>query len=1142
MHRQEGRLLFSPSDLIAFFECDFVSWMDRYYLENPEKVTPDALDSIVETIFAQGEEHEDEYLSSLKNGGVAVTDLSSADTSVDLTLQAIRRGDEVIYQPYFEVGDFIGYPDFLVRVDGRSHLGDWHYEVHDTKLSREAKPYFLIQLCCYAEMLEAVQGRRPEHVAVILGTASKDLQRFRTDDFYFYYKQVKARFLESQASWEEKSPPPIRGKEDFGRWTTFATKLLEEKDHLCRVANITRLQIARLQNGAISTMHGLADARCSRVSQMLPQTFDRLRTQARLQIASTGKDAPLYELIPPDPHEPRRGLALLPPRHGGDVFFDLEGYPLVEGGLEYLFGASFEENGTQSYREWWAHDREQEQAAFANFIRWVHARWRSARGMHIYHYAAYEETAVRRLLRRYPGVCEQEVDDLLRNQVFVDLYTVVRQSLIVGEPSYSLKNVEHLYRAGSRGGNVASAGDSIVAYDGWLREKDGEDVGTSRKLQGIRDYNRDDCESTAQLADWLRKLQAEHNRPYLAPGDQAEEKEKMRDLTEAERVADELIRGIPSGAEREADPERWRIQELLANLLMFHRREDKPMWWAMFARHEMTDEQLSEDLDCLSGLERTETPATPVDRSILYEYRFDPDQDTKLDCGSKCILAQDLDCKTVIEQFDRDDGVLTIKLGRKRPAPPSRITLIPYDYVPAEVITQSILRTVLSWQKTGELPEPTSTFLRRCLPRIQDHRGGPIVPTGGDLTDGTISAVSKLEDSLLVVQGPPGTGKTFNAARAIAVLIGTGHRIGVAANSHKAIDNLLKEVSAVASKTGLRISGVHVWRDPDPNCKLGVGLHYVESPKDIPSIGALNLVAGTAWCFSAPELENQLTHLFVDEAGQVSVANLVGMARSTRNLVLVGDQMQLNQPIQGVHPGEAGQSCMEYLLQGRDTVPDDSGIFLAVTRRMHPKICSFVSGICYEDRLRAFPDTELRVLVPGVAQTIQVPAGLLFVPVPHEGNSQGSDEEVEKVSELVRELLGTVNYQEGTRSRKLLPQDLLIVAPYNMQVRKLKHRLPRLQIGTVDKFQGQEAPVVIYSMCASSSEDCPRGMKFLFSRNRTNVALSRAKSLAIVVASPALARVACGSVSRMQLANIFCRILSDSVATTERAGTFAEQA
>ena len=247
-------------------------------------------------------------------------------------------------------------------------------------------------------------------------------------------------------------------------------------------------------------------------------------------------------------------------------------------------------------------------------------------------------------------------------------------------------------------------------------------------------------------------------------------------------------------------------------------------------------------------------------------------------------------------------------------------------------------------------------------------------------------------------------------------------------------------------------------------------------------------------------------------------------------MVLFGDQMQLNHPVKGVHPGEAGQSCLEYLLQGRDTVPDESGVFLAITRRMHPRICSFVSGICYEDRLHAFPETELRVLVPQNAQTVQIPAGLIFVPVSHEGNSQGSDEEVDRVSQLVDELLGGVNYHDGAQTRRLTEKDLLIVAPYNMQVRKLKQRLPALQVGTVDKFQGQEAPVVIYSMCASASEDCPRGMEFLFSRNRTNVALSRAKSLVIVVASPGLARATCASVNRMRLANIFCRIVAESCA------------
>ncbi len=1123
MRKINNVLLYSPSDLVTFVESNFVSWIDRLYLEFPDRAVPDMPEGIVATILAKGEEHEADYLATLVATGAVVTDLSENTNDLTATLLALRRGDPVIYQAYLANGNFAGYADFLIRAPGESRLGNWHYEVHDTKLAREPKPYHLVQLCCYAEMLEAVQGRRPAEVAVVVGTASKEIHRFRTDDFYFYYSRIKELFLGQQNAFNPSLPPPIRRKGDFGRWNSHVEKLLEEQDHLSRVANITVLQLARLQQNGITTMSALAEGRQGRIRRMLPATFGRLCTQARLQIASKTKLRPEFEVLPSDPNDPRRGLALLPPANDGDIFFDLEGYPLVQDGLEYLFGASYQLSGVLRYRDWWAHDRDAENVAFAEFIKWAHGMWKDHPGMHIYHYAAYEETAVRRLLRRYPGICEQHADDLLRNEVFVDLYTIVRQSLIVGEPRYSLKNIEHLYREVKREGEVASAADSIVAYDNWLQDKDGDDVATSAKLQAIRDYNRDDCESTVELAAWLRTLQANHSLPYLPPLSGTDE--KLRELTEAETFAEELLAAIPHDSRRDSDPERWRIQELLAHLLMFHRREDKPMWWAMFARHEMTEEQLCEDLNCLSGVERTSRPSEPCKRSVLYEYRFDPDQDTKLDAGSKCILSHDLTCKTTVETFDREHGLLTVKLGRNKLAPPQRISLIPYEYVDASVITESILKTAKEWNASGTLPPAIGDFIRRARPHIAGYASGPVIPSGAELVSSTAESVTKLQSSTLMIQGPPGTGKTYTGARAILAQIRAGRRVAVTANSHKVINTLLDEVAAAAAKDRVPLHGVHVWRDPSEMDQLPDGIEYRDAVKDIGSVASLNIVGGTAWCFSAPDLEGVFSHLFVDEAGQLSIANLVGMARAAANIVLIGDQMQLNQPIQGVHPGECGLSCLEYLLEGRDTIPVDFGIFLGVTRRMHPNVCSFISGICYEDRLHSFPAAANRHVIPSSAKLVSSQSGLLFVPVEHEGNSQGSDEEIAQVADLIDDLLNGASYQDGSAVRKLTPDDILIVAPYNMQVRKLQSRFPNIRSGTVDKFQGQEAPIVIYSMCASSADECPRGIDFLFSRNRTNVAISRAKSLAIVVASTSLVRTECSSIGRMRLTNIFCRMI-----------------
>jgi superfamily I DNA and/or RNA helicase len=249
------------------------------------------------------------------------------------------------------------------------------------------------------------------------------------------------------------------------------------------------------------------------------------------------------------------------------------------------------------------------------------------------------------------------------------------------------------------------------------------------------------------------------------------------------------------------------------------------------------------------------------------------------------------------------------------------------------------------------------------------------------------------------------------------------------------------------------------------------------------------------------------------------------MAPSARNLVLLGDQMQLGQPLQGSHPGESGKSCLDYLLRDHATVPDGLGLFLGTTWRMHPEVCSFISGAVYEDRLRAEPHTKNRRIVAARDGRIGRAAGLMFVPVEHRGNRQASPEEVDAVAALVDELRRARHTgKDGADLGALTLDDILVVAPYNHQVRLLKERLgPDARAGTIDKFQGQEAPVVIVSMAASDANESPRGIDFLFDRNRLNVAISRAQSLAILVANPALVNTRCGNVKQMALVNMFCR-------------------
>jgi len=286
------------------------------------------------------------------------------------------------------------------------------------------------------------------------------------------------------------------------------------------------------------------------------------------------------------------------------------------------------------------------------------------------------------------------------------------------------------------------------------------------------------------------------------------------------------------------------------------------------------------------------------------------------------------------------------------------------------------------------------------------------------------------------------------------------------------------------------------------------------------NLGA-DLFAGTAWTFASPHFDGQLDYLFIDEAGQVATANVVAMATATKNLILVGDQMQLGQPIQGTHPGEAGLSVLEFLLGDHSTIPAERGIFLGQTRRMRPSICQFISDAFYDGRLTAHESTAERGLN---LQGVDLPnEGIVMIPAAHEGCSQKSVEEGEIIKAKYNDLLGQEFTDRDGTSRLITEDDILVVTPYNVQVNYLRSILPdNAKVGTVDKFQGQEAPIVLISMVTSSAEDLPRNIEFLYSKNRLNVAVSRAQCLAVVVANPKLLEIPCGTVEQMKLVNTFC--------------------
>jgi len=1129
---------YSPSDLTLYMSSPFASWMSRFALEKPlETPDKDEEDQLMVLLQQRGYEHEDVLEAQLVSEGKSLLKIEAATNQekYQSTVDAMHSGVDVIVQGRLELSPFAGYYDFLIKTPGKSLLGDYHYEVWDTKLSSTLKPSYVVQLCCYAQMLEAIQGVLPQFITVALGNGEK--ATLRTEDYYFYYLGLKQTFLDMQAEFDVNNRPDPADSKNLGQWSNYAEKLLLERDHLFQVAGITRGQIKKLNAVGIETMQQLVETTQPSIKGIATSVFKRLGQQASIQIRSRNQEIPEFEIILSDP-EVKQGLALLPAHSDQDVFFDIEGFPLDNGGLEYLWGNTyFDEDGKRQFKDFWAHDSNQEKQCFQDFIHWAYGRWLLDSAMHIYHYASYEITACRKLMGRY-GVCEYEVDQLLRNEVFVDLYKIVKGSLLVGEPRYSIKNIEHLYRS-KRATEVGSGSDSVVVYERWralnAQGLEGNTWQTSTILKSIRDYNVDDCESTQELTDWLRVQQNKHSIEFMGKSgvvdvglsEEVNERTQLRD-----RLLDQ------AEAERKIDLPRSSLTENLAWLLEFHRRESKPIFWKLFDRLGADENELLDDLGCIALCQRTSTEPYKIKRSKGFEYWFDINQEFKNVGNSYYVLgAETEDGKNLKVTIDKDysdfeNGLFVVKTTKL--APPFQMSLVPDEYVYPEPIPTALTSVISNYANDSLGDCAIIDYLSRATPRIDGHIPGQPIANSNDSAENLnqiIDAIVNLDNSYLPIQGPPGSGKTYTGKHVIAKLMQLGKRVGICSNSHKAINNLLFNTARYCRDSGI-VASFTCTRDTGPEIvELGVN---VETNSDIANcIGDATVVGTTAWGFSRPDMINKLDYLFIDEAGQVSVANLVAISRSANNLVMMGDQMQLGQPTQGTHPVDSGLSILDYLLHESSTIESSKGVFLATTYRMHSEVNRFISKAVYENKLQSDSANDRQVVsVPvGYKGIINIEAGVIFIPVEHQGNTQASDEEIDQIIKLVLDIKGRTFTDKENNQRVIDWNDMLFVAPYNHQVNQLKKALSSLKggeqarVGSVDKFQGQEAPVVFLSMCTSDASESPRGIEFLFDNKRLNVAVSRAQSLAIVLANADLANTPANDIDQLRKVNMFSHLV-----------------
>jgi uncharacterized protein len=1141
MQNRQSQVLYSASDIVAFLGCKHRTTLDLRKLGGWDAAKAEA-DEATALVQTYGDRHELAYLQSLKQRGLQVVEIdkqAALEDQVAATRAAMTAGAEVIFQATLLQAPFLGYADFLFKVDGPSKLGEHHYEVADTKLAKSNRAKFMVQLCFYADLLEKEQGVLPRHLHVVLGKLDDADKRKRglapqdentaqllTSEYIHHFRQIKSDFLAFTANPPATEALPNAACGQCG-WREHCQQTWESQDHVCLVANIRRDQIDKLAKSGITTMKALA-AYGGEVKGI--GVLDKLKIQAQLQSEPLDANGQLrIHHLPPSRLttgiEQPKGFALLPEPDAGDLYFDMEGFPHEIGGLEYLFGVGYaqppsapSQDATLNFIPFWAHNRQAEKEAFEAFMDFVEEHLREHPKAHIYHYAAYEKTAIQKLSSLHDTRTELR-DRLLREGRLVDLYRVVGSGLALAVPSYSIKKVEAYYR-GARAGAVANAGESIVMYEAFRETTDAREQ--QRLLNDIESYNKDDVESTWQLHQWLESLRPAGTPRFtlagLVPAEQPKSEAQLkREATEAK--AREALALWLAEQPPEQQAQAQKVAELLSYLLGFYWRCALPGIWRQYQRQSSDEVDLLDDMDCLALLSNT-GQVTDEARSKRYFYRV-PDQETKLATGSGVTCLTDgIPVSNFVYDADRQEVSFT--RGANKAAPPQTITVCAADsYNDAPklaAIHAFIERLSLNQENEG----PLLRLLLQKIPQLTGHAAGQAILNGSPTTEAVLHAVRQLDGSHLVIQGPPGTGKTTTAAHVISALLAEGKNVAITANSHAAINNLL---SAAYKRTLAAHTPVHavVVKADD---ELPAGIKVIKSDELNPA--QHRLAGGTAWLFCRPPQTQKWDYLFIDEASQLSLADSLAAGSCARNIVLLGDQMQLPQPTEGTHPGDSGLSVLDYLMQGHATVPADQGIFLGVTHRMHPAVCLPISDGVYESRLTSADACATQSLVLNAnADSALRAQGVVYVPVPHAHRSQTAPEEAKRIKQLFDSLLQQRWTDRTGTTHDMTIEDILVVAPYNAQVRELRQTLgDQARVGTVDKFQGQEATVAIVSMTTSDADNLPRSLDFLFSKNRLNVAVSRAKCLALVVSSPGLQGINCGTVEEMMLLNFYARLLS----------------
>ena len=1109
--------LLTPSKITAWLDCAHYLTLKHQVEAGVRGRPPFSVGSFAKLLMDKGLEHEAAVEASYVDAGLSihrVDDKKPGETFADWAARVVGElgtDVDVLFQMPLVHDGIRGVADFLERAVEPA-TGAVRWDPVDAKLARrEAKPGHVLQLCFYAEALGAATGEIPRDLRVSLGSGVAESVGFEAARPYWARLRHQLEDVMAAGPEIETRPEPC----DHCVFCEFAPSCeatWREEDSLIYVAWISKLDRAALEAADVTTMAGLAE-RSEPVPDMRAERLERLRTQAALQVTARNAPDELPPVLPIPPGDDPvwgHGFELLPAPDDGDIFLDFEGHPFwrADRGLFFLFGyVALGADGQWHYHQAWAHDEAEERDRVGELVRDIRDRRAAKPGMHVYHYNHTERSALESMTAEH-GVAERALGALIDDGVFVDLFQIVRNAVQVGVESYSLKYLEVL-TGYERSHEIDQGAGAVVAYDDYTHD------GDEAHLRAIAAYNDDDVRATRALRDWLIEL-----RPDEMPWRADPEREPDEEADEIDALIEELA------AFAEGTP-----QHLLSGLLGYWRREWRAHIAPLIGRLDADATELLDHPDVLAGLHSPEEfvrlgkKGTPLGVPGM-RLHFPPQTLAQVFTDkppTKFIFATSdgLLGFVTADRIDVDAGVLELQwneglqeLGEVPGA------VVENDWVDVKTKWEALLeiaRKVQDPANHGALNPLVVRLLERASPTFTSPG-----PDGGVFTDDVddlAELVIRLDESVLGVQGPPGTGKTYRGAHMAKALVDVGKRVGIMAMSHQAIDNFLEEIVDVfAADACIELRAVRkVNSKPDSGL---AGVTYVTDNKKLAD-DQFDIVAGTSWAFASKVMqESPVDVLLIDEAGQLALIDAVVAAGAAKSMVLLGDPLQLPQVAQASHPGDSGASALGYILGEEATIPADRGVFIEETRRMHPDVCRFISDRIYEGRLASHAACTM--------QSTDAGTGLRWLRVEHEGCSTESNEEAVAVADQVRSLLGQNWTDKDGVTQPITTTHIMVVAPYNDQVRLLRRHLDAdpatrgIEVGTVDKFQGRQAPIVFFTMTSSSADDMPRGAEFLFSRNRLNVAISRAQCLAYLVCTETLLDSRAKTVDDMLLIATLC--------------------